>query len=155
MDAKIINPVIQATVDILEKVGTLPMKVGRPFIKEGTMAKGEITSIITLSGDSSGSFSISFPRKCILEVVSKMLGEPMVDLNEDIKDALGEITNMISGQASQLFDLTGQKMRASLSHVIMGKNHPIPHVSKTPVIGVPCATEHGEIIIEICFEEEF
>jgi chemotaxis protein CheX len=155
VDAKIINPVIQATVDILEKVGSLPIKVKKPFIKEDSTARGEITSIIALSGDTSGTVSISFPGKCILSVVSKMLGEQMLEMNDDIKDALGEITNMISGQATQLFEMTGQSLKASLSQVIMGKNHTIPHNAETVVLGVPCMTEHGEIMLEMCFEEEF
>lgn len=155
MDAKIVNPVIQATVDILGKVGSLAIQVKKPFIKEDATARGEITSVIALSGDTSGTVSISFPGKCILSVVSKMLGEQMNDVNDDIKDALGEITNMISGQATQLFEMTGQHLKASLSRVIMGKNHTIPHNADTVVLGVPCMTEHGEILLEMCFEEEF
>ncbi|MFH0728483.1 MAG: chemotaxis protein CheX [Pseudomonadota bacterium] len=155
MDAKIINPVIQATADILEKVGSLTIKVKKPFIKEDSRARGEITSIIALSGDLSGTVSISFPGKCILSVVSKMVGEPMIEMNDDIKDALGELTNMISGQATQLFEMTGQNLKASLSQVIMGKNHTIPHNADTVVLGVPCISEHGEIMLEMCFEEEF
>lgn len=155
MDAKVINPVIQAIVDILGKVGSLSIQVRKPFIKEDATARGEITSIIALSGDTSGTVSISFPEKCILSVVSKMLGEQMNEVNDDIKDALGEITNMISGQATQLFEMTGQRLKASLSRVIMGKNHTIPHSSDTVVLGVPCMTEHGDIMLEMCFEEEF
>jgi chemotaxis protein CheX len=155
VDAKIVNPVIQATVDTLEKVGDLSIKVQKPFIKEDSIAKGEITSIITLKGDTTGTVTISFPGKCILSVVSKMLGEQMTELNDDIKDALGEITNMISGQMTQLFELTGLSLKASLSQVIMGKNHVIPHNSDSVVLGVPCMTAHGEIILEMCFEEEF
>lgn len=155
MDAKIINPVIQATVDILDKVGSLQIKVNKPFIKEDSKARGEITSIIALSGDTSGTVSISFPGKCILSIVSKMLGEQMIELNEDIKDALGEITNMISGQATQLFEMTGQRLKASLSQVIMGNDLIVPHNADTVVLGIPCMTDHGEILIEMCFEEEF
>jgi chemotaxis protein CheX len=155
VDAKIINSVIQATVDILEKVGSLQLKVKKPFIKEDATVRGEITSVIVLSGDTSGTISISFPGKCILSVVSEMLGEEMIELNDDIKDALGEITNMISGQATQLFEMTGQRLKASLSQVLMGKNHTIPHNADTVVLGVPCMTEHGEIILEMSFEEEF
>ncbi|MDX9786101.1 MAG: chemotaxis protein CheX [Desulfobacterales bacterium] len=155
MDAKRINPVIQAIVDILEKVGALSIKIQKPFVKSNATARGEITSIIVLRGDVSGTVSITFPTKCILSVVSKMLGEQMTELNEDIKDALGEITNMISGQATQLFEMTGQSLKASLSQVIVGKNHTIPHASDATVLGVPCQSEHGEITLEMCFEEEF
>lgn len=155
MDAKRINPVIQATVDILEKVGALQIQIQKPFLKPNAVARGEITSIIALRGDISGTFSITFPRKCIMSVVSEMLGEEISELNDDIKDALGEITNMISGQATQLFEMTGQSLKASLAQVVLGERHMIPHASDAVVLGIPCQSEHGEITLEICFEEEF
>jgi chemotaxis protein CheX len=155
MDANIINPMIQATVDILEKVGALSMTVQKPFLKTDTRARGDVTSVIALEGDTPGTFSISFPGGCITAVVSKMLGEPITELNEDIKDALGEITNMISGQASQLFEMTGKGLKASLSQVIMGRDQPIPHASDVAILGIACTTDYGEVILEMCFEEEF
>ena len=90
-----------------------------------------------------------------MSVVSKMLGEEMTEINDDIKDALGEITNMISGQATQLFEMTGQRLKASLNQVVTGKNHRIPHTTDTAILGVPCQCEHGEIMLEMSFEEEF
>lgn len=155
MDAQIINPFIQATVDILEKVGAMSLKVQKPFLKSESTAKGEISSLIELSGDTTGTVSITFPEKCILAIVSKMFGEEMTALDDDIKDALGEITNMISGQTSQLFEMSGQNLKASLLEVVMGKNHTIPHRSKDAVIGIPCLTESGEIIMEMSFEMSF
>lgn len=155
MDAKIVNPVIQAIVDTLEKIGSISLKVQKPFIKMDSIARGDITSLITLRGDTSGTIGMSFSGKCILFIVSKMLGEQMTELNDDIKDALGEITNMISGHLTQLFEMMGQNLKASLSQVIMGKNHTISYNSDSVVLAVPCITAHGEILLEMCFEEEF
>lgn len=155
MDAQIINPFIQATVDILEKVGAMSLKVQKPFLKSESTAKGEITSLMALSGDTTGTVSITFPERCILSVVSNMLGEEMTVLDDDIKDALGEITNMISGQTSQLFEMSGQNLKASFSEVVMGKNHTIPHQSTDAVLGVPCLTDSGEIVMEMSFEMSF
>jgi chemotaxis protein CheX len=44
---------------------------------------------------------VSFTEASILPIVSNMFGEEIKEMNEEIKDAVGEITNMISGQASK------------------------------------------------------
>ncbi len=78
---------------------------------------------------------------------------PMKELNEEIKDAAGEISNMISGQARQRLEELGISLQAAIPTVIMGKNHTITHINKHPIIAIPFDTDNGEFTIEVCFEE--
>jgi chemotaxis protein CheX len=74
-------------------------------------------------------------------------------LNDEVKDAAGEISNMISGQARQKLELIGRNLKASIPIVIMGKNHTISHMTKDKIIAIPFTTEKGEFTIEVSFEE--
>ena len=151
MDADIINAFIAATAEILSTVGSVTADVQKPFLKKEPAAKGAVTSVVEMKGDTNGTIAISFSEGCILAMVSNMFGEEMTEMNDDIKDAVGEITNMISGQASQLYEKTGAGIKTALSEVIMGEGQSIPHPPKNPVLGVPVKTEKGDIIIEFCF----
>jgi chemotaxis protein CheX len=82
-----------------------------------------------------------------------MLGEEMKDMNEEINDAVGEITNMISGQARQKLADLGRALKAAIPTVITGKNHTIKHMTTYPIIAIPFNTDNGEFTIEVCFEE--
>jgi len=61
-------------------------------------------------------------------VVSNMLGEEITDLNADIQDAVGEITNMISGAARKNLEAKGFNITAAIPTVVFGKGHSIIHV---------------------------
>jgi chemotaxis protein CheX len=81
-----------------------------------------------------------------------MFGEDMRAINEEIGDAVGEIANMISGQARQALEEMGRPLQAAIPSVIMGKGHQITHFTSHPVIAVPFETDNGGFTIEICFE---
>ena len=101
---------------------------------------------------SCGTISVSFQDRCILAIVSNMFREVMSELNEEIKDAVGEIANMISGQARQELERLGRSLTAAIPTVIMGKDHSISYITTAPIVAIPFSTDHGEFTIEVCFE---
>ncbi|MBW1802860.1 MAG: chemotaxis protein CheX [Deltaproteobacteria bacterium] len=153
MDVKLINPFIEATLHILETMAYTKVEAGKPYLKEDNVARGDVTGVIGLTGSTNGTISVSFTEKSILSIVSNMFGEEIKELNDEIKDAVGEITNMISGQARQKLDEMGKSLKAAIPSVIMGKDHSITHITKNPVIAIPFNTQDGEFTIEVCFEK--
>jgi len=159
MDAVLINLFIDAAINVLETLGGGEIKVQKPYLKKRPYAKGDISSVIEMSGETNGTFSISFSEKSILSIVSIMFGEEMKELNDDIKDAVGEIANMISGQVTQKWITVGKSLKADLSTVVMGQNHKISDKPNHKIVVIPLDTNKGEIInkgeitIEVCFEQ--
>ena len=147
-----VNPLLAATVDILGKVAGIEADVKKPFLKTDPEGIGAISGIVTLKGDHTGTAAISFSEKCILQVVSKMLFEEITEMGDDVKDAVGEITNMISGLATQLYEKEGLALKAALDQVLMGDNHTIPHIPELPVLSIPITTQMGDISVELCFK---
>jgi chemotaxis protein CheX len=152
MDAKLINPFISATLHVLETMASTKAEAGKPFLKKNHLACGDVTSVIGLTGDASGTISVSFAEKSILAIVSNMFGEEMKELNDEIADAVGEIANMISGQARKKLEEAGKSLKAAIPTVIMGKNHTINHITKSPIIAIPFSTDNGSFTIEVCFD---
>ncbi|MCD4677648.1 MAG: chemotaxis protein CheX, partial [Desulfobacula sp.] len=81
-----------------------------------------------------------------------MFGETMDELNNDIADAVGELTNMISGQERRELEEMGKIFKAAIPSVITGRNHSITHYTDGPKIAIPFNTDNGEFTIEFCFE---
>jgi chemotaxis protein CheX len=152
MDVKLINPFINATLHVLETMAFMTVKPGKPYLKRDNVAKGDVTGVIGLTGVANGTISVTFQERCILSIVSNMLGEKMVQLNEDIADAVGELTNMVSGQARRELEEIGRVFRAAIPSVIMGKSHSITHYTNGPRIAIPFYTDSGDFTIEVCFE---
>lgn len=153
MDVRYINPFIQSTIHVLQTMSSITAKVGKPYLKKDEVAKGDVSGIIGLAGDVKGSISVSFSESCILPIVSSMFGEKLTKLNDEVKDAVGEISNMISGQARQKLELIGRNLQAAIPIVIMGKDHTISHITKNKIVAIPFMTDNGEFTIEVSFEE--
>jgi chemotaxis protein CheX len=152
MDVKLINPFIEAALHVLETMAFTKAEGGSPYIKKDQVAQGDVSSIIGLTGDVKGMISVSFTEKCILPIVSSMFGEEISELNEEVKDAVGEIANMISGQARQKLEELGRNLKAAIPTVIIGKGHEIAHITDQKIVAIPFSTENGEFTIEVCFE---
>ena len=57
MDVKLVNPFLEATVNVLKTMAFTDVTAGKPFLKDGKEAHGDITGIISFSGDATGSLS--------------------------------------------------------------------------------------------------
>ncbi|PID77940.1 MAG: chemotaxis protein CheX [Deltaproteobacteria bacterium] len=150
MEASLINPFINATRNVLEIMAFIKSEAGKPYLKQGDSAKGDVTGVIGLTGVANGTISVTFEESTILQIVSNMFGEEISSLNNDVVDAVGEITNMISGQARRELEGLGKVFEAAIPSVITGKNHTISHYANDAVISIPFKTEKGLFTIEVC-----
>lgn len=153
MDAKMINPFINATINVLETMAFVKCKPGKPYLKKEDTAKGDVTGVIGITGETNGTISVTFEEKAILNIVSRIFGEKMNTLNSEVADAVGELTNMISGQARRGLEEIGKIFKAAIPTVIAGKDHQITHYTNGPKIAIPFEIEGGHFTIEVCLEK--
>lgn len=125
---------------------------GKPFAKNTTVAGGDVSAIIGVTGDAIGSLAISFSEPCICFIAGKILGETFTEANQDVFDAAGEITNMVSGVARSQIERLGLTIFAAIPSIAYGKGHTFQHILKTPSIVVPFTTAGGNFIIDVCLE---
>ncbi|PIE74743.1 MAG: chemotaxis protein CheX [Deltaproteobacteria bacterium] len=152
MKAELVNPFITATKNVLETMAFVKITPGKPYLKKDSMATGDVSSVVGMTGSPDGSFSISFKKDIILKIVSNMFGEEITVLNDEVSEAVGEIANMISGQARQELEVLGYVLDGAIPSVITGEKHELRHISDGPMIAVPFQDEAGrEFTLEICY----
>ncbi len=130
-----------------------PMK---PYLKEigDNRGLGDISSVISVSGECQGSIGISFSTKAILQVAYQMFSEQYDGLTDEIVDMVGEIVNMVSGDARQELVKLGFHFSAGIPVTTLGKDHELVHSVKDRVIVIPFQTAHGDFVIETCFDSK-
>jgi len=153
MDVKFINPFLEGTIEVLKTMAFVNPRPGKPYLKKNNLAKGDVTGIIGLTGAIKGSLALSFSTGSILKIVSNMLGEEMTSLNSEIIDAVGEITNMVSGAARKRIEAMGFSIHASIPTVVSGKDHSVMHVLGEPSIVIPFEMEEGTFVVDISMGE--
>ena len=153
MDAKFINPVLNSMVNVLATMAQIDSEPGKPVLKTDDEARGAVTGLIALQGAQvRGSMAISFPQAVIADIVQRMLGEEITEVDETARDLTGEITNMVLGGAKNLFEQQGYDFGLSLPNVLVGVKHVVEHPYPGPKILLPFQTGAGEFYVEICFE---
>lgn len=152
MDVKIINPFINATLNVLETMAFIKSEAEKPFLKKNNVARGDVSGVVGFTGETNGTVFITFDEPCIVKVVSNMLGEEINEINDEIKDAVGELTNMISGQARKELEDIGKLFHGSIPSVVSGKNHELFPMTKGPRIAIPFKTDFGHFTIEVALE---
>mgnify|MGYP004703450621 CR=1 FL=1 len=153
MDVKFINPFLQGTIEVLKKMAFVEPRPGKIYLKETSLADGDVSGIIGITGDMIGSLAISFSEPCICHLISRMLGESYSEANQEVFDGVGEITNMISGVARTHLEKDGMEVYAAIPSVVYGKDHTINHILKTPSIVIPFETDEGSFVVDVCIKK--
>ncbi len=149
-----IQPFLAATLKVLQTMTNTAARPGRPSKREPQPATGVISAVIELTGGTKGSISLTFTEAAIVGIVNNMLGEAYTEMNEDIADAVGELVNMISGEARRNLAEQGFVFHAGIPQLTEGEGHTIPHAVSGGIFFVPFKTEDGVFYIEACFESQ-
>ena len=152
MDINLAKPFVKATIDVLSTMAMITPEAGKPYVKSDNHAQGDVSGVIGITGEKNGTISVTFSKNCAVAIVKGMLGDDVDDIVSDVRDAVGEITNMISGQARRGLSEMGYVFQGATPTVIMGNGHTISHVTGGPIMAVPFSTEHGEFIVEVSFQ---
>lgn len=155
IDINFMNPFLAATLNVLKVQASVEATPGKPYLKQpGSVISGDISGVIGIVCESfDGTVVITFPEATFLKVMSGMLGEEITELNKDIVDGAGEITNMIFGQAKITLNDRGYGIKMALPSVITGKGHSLQAQTKGPTVVVPFTSEAGNFFVEICLSE--
>ena len=153
MENKYLTPFIDATIMVLETMAFVKPVVGETCIwnKEKTVA--EVVGLIGFANEEEkikGFMSIGFTKSSIIQIVSNMLGEEFETINDEVREAVGELANMISGQARQKISLMGNKFEAGMPTIISGKDLGIKGAEGKDITIVNFEIEKGPFELGIC-----
>ena len=151
MQPEYITPFISSIQNVFGTMLQLPVQIGEPSIKNSPTTSYDVSGIIGMSGDVTGSVVLSFPLEAAERMVSLFCGMELPSDSPDFPDAIGELVNMVSGGAKAQFD--GKTVSITTPSVVIGANHRINVPSDTPVIVIPCQTDCGEVALEIAIKE--
>lgn len=154
MDASFAKPFIRGCSNVIQTMSGLPVTVGEIRTATPGEAFGVITGILGMSSvEYVGNMLIRFDRGSILEIVSAMLKENFTEVNQDIIDAVGEITNMIVGSAKRDFDQIGQKFDMASPAVVNGSEVFMSQACRGSALVIPFSVSKGTFVIEAAFEQ--
>ena len=151
-DVALAKPFVQATINVLSSMTGLSPVPGKPYVKKTDKAQGDVSAIVGITGCKSGAVALSFSQSCAIALVKGMLGDAIEDIIADTRDAVGEITNMISGQARATLSEMGLPLQGSTPSIVFGANHSLSFPGQVTTVAIPIETDYGAFTLEFCFQ---
>ena len=153
MDAKVINPFLNATLNTFQQMFQINSTNNEPFVVDTTTGHlWEISGLLGITGEYNGVVAVRLHKTLAFKLL-ELSG--LTDIHEDEKldlsqELVSEFTNIVSGNAVSTmpqFNLT-----VSPPVTITGKNHTISWPKNYPVIGIPFSTPFGPYEVDVCFK---
>lgn len=153
MNVEFINPFLASIANVLATMATLPVTRERAQVARSATPPADVTGVVNMqSVRTRGTLAVSFPKAVILDIARRMLGEEFEFIDETITDLVGEITNMVCGQAKQVLGEKGFDFDMARPTVVVGKAD-IEIIAALPAVVVPFSCESGEFYVEMCFTD--
>lgn len=99
MRVQIVNRYVQAALDVISKETGLPVQRGGLLLEGNPYSTEDVTAVIGISGQLSGSIYLSMAETVALRLISAMLGQEAAELDDLGQSGIAEMANVIAGSA--------------------------------------------------------
>jgi len=146
--------VIDATREIFSTMVMMAVADNFPLKEPVKRFKCSITGMVGFAGTYSGMISIHCPVPLALKITSNMLGQNSDDVDSDLKDAIGEIANMLGGSVKQELSKGGLDIKLSIPTVISGENYTINSLADNDCVVVPFTVEEHTMLVGLTLKKD-
>jgi chemotaxis protein CheX len=149
----ICEKIIETTIEIFTTMVMIDVSAdGPPLTASGTLCD-TITGMIGLAGTHKGVLAIHIPDHVALAITSSFLGMDVDEINDDVRDAVGEPANMLGGNVKTILSQNGRDIELSLPSTIAGHEYGFKAATDVDLVILPFKTESGSFMVELQLEK--
>jgi chemotaxis protein CheX len=148
-----INPFIEATINTFQTMVNVVPTRDKVFLKgEGEEVYG-VSGIIGLGGEATGAVVLNFPEAVAIATVGRFVGEEVSTITSGVVDGVGELTNIIAGDAKNRLLQKGYKFEIGLPKIVTGRSYITAQNKAIPCIVISFNSELGKFCIEVSLKK--
>ncbi len=143
--------IAEATKDVFSTMIMMELKSEPPIEGKGGSILSNISSMIGLGGQVRGMLGIHCPEQVAKAITSSFLGMDVEELDEDVKDAIGELANMVAGNLKVFFADQGIDAVLAIPTSVIGKAYRTSGIAGATRILAPFTTSDGTFWVELIY----
>lgn len=147
MNPRDIDPFALATIDVFKTALGCEIRRDGASLKETCAPEFEVSGVISLSGKMYGAVALSVSLPVAIKLVEAMLDVRVEEINSDVTDAVGELTNMIAGGAKT--SLTHYELSLGLPQVITERRCEIEYPPSVRPVCIAFGSDWGALAVEV------
>lgn len=147
----LLGPFQEAALLTLRDLASTETTVKAVYQKTGYKMFGDVSAVIGLVCRGEGSMIVSFPEATAEELARRVLAglsdRPSPDI---VRDCVGEIANIIAGQARARLADSPYAFAMTTPTVVSGSGHEIRHKPGMPCLVIAFTSDLGDFALQIC-----
>lgn len=152
INAEYINPFLESASAVFKSLLNIDLRRGKISIKEYPDPSHEVAIIIGITGAVHGEVVYSMGYNLVNKIASTLApGLSDDQLKTEYKDIVGELANMITGNAMNLFAYTGKRIEMTTPTVINGKEFTITLIKQT-TLGINLYSPFGQLEMNVALK---
>lgn len=146
--------IIDATQEIFSTMIMLEVSPGKPFQRNSEPLRNSVSGIVGLAGKFKGLLGIHMPNSMALAITTAFLGMEVDEIDEDVRDAVGELANMLAGNLKTALDPKGSDIQLSMPSAIHGEEYAIDCLTNAVNVTVPFELNGESLLVELQIRAE-
>ncbi|MDR2073345.1 MAG: chemotaxis protein CheX [Spirochaetaceae bacterium] len=120
-----IQPFIEVSKNAFKEIVGTEISAERPyFLAKEAGTDGDISGIIGLSGEARGAVVIGMNEPLAIRITDILTGTKHSSIDDEVVDAVGELVNIIAGNAKKGLE-EDFRLVISLPSIVLGQNHQV------------------------------
>lgn len=153
LDERLVERVSEGVSRAFSSTFGIATKVGAYSIASDHSSKGDISGLVGLVQDEmEGTLTISFRKDTICPILSRIYGVEFDEINDSVREGVGEITNMVYCLIKTGLNETGHSFKMAIPNVVYGKDHTVMKLHHGKTLVVPFSTEYGIFFVDITLQ---
>ncbi|AGF79595.1 putative inhibitor of MCP methylation, CheC [Desulfocapsa sulfexigens DSM 10523] len=141
--------IIDGTREVFSAMLMVELEVVKIIEGRGGDIPANITSMVGLGKDIRGMLAVHCPSSVARDITGTFLGMEVLEIDEDVKDAIGEIANMVAGNMKNSFAEDGKDIQIAIPTTVIGESFSTSGMSGATRVVVHFAMNGGLFMVEL------
>lgn len=137
--------------DVFSTMLMVELESEAAVINQRMPLQSNLSAMIGLGGGIRGVLAVHCPAAVAKAITSTFLGMEVDELNEDVKDAIGEIANMVAGNLKVSFAGAGVDIELAIPTSVVGESFSVCGAARAQRVIVPLRMSGNPLWIELMY----
>lgn len=149
LNLDLFDEIVEGTKEVFSTMLMVELEEGTAVYENKAVFSSNLTSMIGLGGGIRGMLAVHCPEVVAKKITSGFLGMEVEELDDDVKDAIGEIANMVAGALKISFQKCDINIQLAIPTAVIGTSYKTSGFSGAYCISVPFAMDGETFWIEM------
>ena len=146
--------VIEATREIFETMLMMDVTPGEQQASRTIHFHDTVSGIVGMAGGYRGLMAIHAPDSVAMAITGSFLGLEVASVDDDVKDAIGEMANMLAGSVKASLTACGKDVKLSIPTAVCGKEYSLDCPEQSDWVVLPFTSAAGNFLVELQLQEQ-